>query len=48
MKEVKIPNSEGKNIAAVIHYPETKTERLAILSSDIKTVNEKIVEALSD
>ncbi len=31
MKEIKIPNSEGKSIAAVIHYPEAKTERLSIL-----------------
>ncbi len=29
--KIKIPNTIGKNIAAVIHKPETKTEKLAIL-----------------
>lgn len=31
MEKIKIPNSKGKNIAAVIHYPEKPTDRLAIL-----------------
>src|SRR3989344_8561901 len=31
MKEVKIPNTKGQNIAAVVHHPETQTEKLAIL-----------------
>jgi pimeloyl-ACP methyl ester carboxylesterase len=30
-EKVKIKNSKGQNIAAVIHRPETKTEKLAIL-----------------
>ena len=28
---LKIPNSSGKNLAVVIHKPETKTEKLAII-----------------
>lgn len=31
MEKVKIKSSNGKNIAAVVHYPKTKTDRLAIL-----------------
>src|SRR3989344_9263934 len=31
MKKIKIPNSKGQNIAAVIERPEAKTEKLAIL-----------------
>jgi len=31
MEKVKISNSDGKSIAAVIHFPENKTEKLAIL-----------------
>lgn len=31
MESIKIPNSKGQSIAAVVHRPETKTEKLAIL-----------------
>src|SRR3989338_1671011 len=31
MKKIKIPNSKGQNIAAVIERPKAKTEKLAIL-----------------
>jgi len=31
IEKIKIPNNKNKNIAAVIHYPEMKTERLAII-----------------
>jgi len=31
MKKIKIPNSKGEHISAVVHYPKTKTDKLAIL-----------------
>lgn len=31
MEKIKILNSKGKNIVAVVHYPEKPTDRLAIL-----------------
>lgn len=31
MEAVKIPNTKGQHIAAVVHYPETQTEKLAVL-----------------
>ena len=31
MEKIKIENSKGTHIAAVVHYPEKKTEKLAIL-----------------
>ena len=31
MEKITIKNSLGQNIAAVVHYPETKTDKLAVL-----------------
>jgi alpha-beta hydrolase superfamily lysophospholipase len=53
VEKIKIPNNKGKNIAAVIHYPEIKTEQLAIICPgylDSKDYNHlvKLAEALTE
>jgi alpha-beta hydrolase superfamily lysophospholipase len=53
MEKIKIKNSKGENIAAVVHYPKQKTHKLAILcpgNLDSKDYTHlvKLAEALTE